>query len=370
MPGTVQIILVLGACAGLSAALSFCLSRWSRRLHLVAKPRPDRWHREPTPNTGGLGILMACACGGLLWMPRAYGTLAACAACVALLGFVDDRLELRPLVKFAGQSVVAIVLIGSGVEAHLTTSTWANLCISFLWLVGITNAFNLIDNMDGLCAGVAILAGTSEATLALLQHDPARAMLLMVLAAACAGFLIFNYRPARIFLGDCGSLFIGFTLASLAVAGPTRPAHQSAFQAFAALPAFFYPIFDTTLVSVTRRRAGRPISEGGRDHSSHRLVAMGLRECGAVWILWGCAALCGVPGPIAYHSLAWFSAATAALVVAMLIFATFLTRLPGFATAPSRAMLKSQVPGMISREEAGAHTFSLFLQRAGPSRQG
>lgn len=369
MSGTLQFLVPLGSCFGLSAGVSFCLSRWSGRLHLMAQPRPDRWHLKPTPNTGGLGILLACACCGFLLLTRSDWTIAICSASIAILGLVDDRLELRPLIKFAGQSIAAMVLIGSGVVVHLTPSRGTNLAFTYLWLVGITNAFNLIDNMDGLCAGVAIIAATSEAALALLQHDSGRAALLMVLAAGCAGFLMFNYKPARIFLGDGGSLFLGFSLASLAIAGPAQFTNQPAYQMLAPLPAFLYPIFDTTLVTVTRRRAGQPISVGGRDHSSHRLVSMGLTERGAVWVLWGCAALCGLLGPLTYGSGAWFTAATASLAAALVIFATFLARLPEFAAAPSYSARNIRVPGVIAIKESRSGNFSMLLQRQGQSRQ-
>lgn len=326
-------IVVPAACSGaLSAALSYCLARWSGRLRLVAKPRPDRWHERPTPNTGGLGILIGCAAAYFLFAKTGYGTVAGSAAFVSLLGFVDDRVQLPPYAKLAGQTAAAAIVICGGMILHWTPWYWANVMITAVWIIGITNAFNLIDNMDGLCGGVAAIAAGSGAVLAFLEQDGQRASLLAVLAAACLGFLLFNHKPARIFMGDCGSMFLGFTLACLAAPSP-RPG-DSMLASFYALPAFLYPIFDTTLVSVLRRAAGRPISVGGRDHSSHRLVSTGLTDRTAVWVLWAVTGVCGSCGPLAYHHPRWFIAFTTLLLIAFGVFGKFLASIPGFAIQP------------------------------------
>lgn len=317
-------------CAGvLSAAFSYCFARYSGRLQLLAKPRPDRWHEMPTPNTGGVGILIGCAVAYLLFAGAGYWIVAACAGLVSLLGFVDDRLQLPPMAKLAGQAAAAAVVITSGTTLHWTPSPWVNVIITALWIIGITNAFNLIDNMDGLCAGVAAIVAASGAALSLLQQDGQRTLPLTIVAAACLGFLIFNHKPAKIFMGDCGSMFIGFSLASLAATSPRQG--DSILESWYALPAFLYPIFDTTLVSVLRRANGRPISVGGRDHSSHRLVFTGLSEQKAVWTLWGVAAVCAACGPLVYHRPGWFLFLMASLLTALTAFGTFLALLPGFA---------------------------------------
>jgi len=314
----------------LSAVFSFCLARWSGCLRLVAQPRPDRWHENPTPNTGGLAILIACACGYLLFAAPGFGVIAGCAGCISILGLVDDRVQLRPAVKLAGQSVAAALLISSGLTLHLTPWASADFVITALWLVGMTNAFNLIDNMDGLCGGVAAIVAASGAWLATLNDDGPRALTLAVLAGACLGFLIFNHKPARIFMGDCGSLFLGFSLAALAITRPLSATGRSALEFLYPLPAFLYPLFDTVLVSVLRRSAGKPISVGGRDHSSHRLVSTGLTERRAVWVLWACAAVASSCGPLTYRHPGAFVTVAGLLVAGMATFGIFLARLPGF----------------------------------------
>jgi UDP-GlcNAc:undecaprenyl-phosphate GlcNAc-1-phosphate transferase len=328
-----EIVAVPAACsAALSAGLCYCLTRWNGHLRLVAKPRPDRWHKKPTPNTGGLGIMIACTVAYLLFAQHGHGVIVVCAGFLSLLGFVDDRVELPPKAKLAGQTAATVVVIWSGVTLQWTPWYGANVLITAVWIIGITNAFNLIDNMDGLSGGVAAIVAGSGVALAFLEQDGQRALLLSVLVAACLGFLVFNHKPARIFMGDCGSLFLGFSLASLAASSP-RPGH-SMLESLYFIPAFFYPMFDTALVSVLRRAAGKPVSMGGRDHSSHRLVSMGFTERRAVWILWAIAGVCALCGPLVYNHPAWLIAMASVLLAALAVLGVFLASLPGFGARP------------------------------------
>ena len=321
-------ILQAAASAGMSAVLTWCLVRWSSRLRLVAQPRPDRWHQKVKPNTGGIAVAIACAICFSMFAGPTYGLIAACAGGIALFGFIDDRAELPPLVKLVGQVVAAALVAASGITLQLTPWPWTDAAVTILWIVGLTNAFNLIDNMDGLCAGVTIAVATSVASLALMEHDGARSLLLSVIAGASLGFLIFNHQPARIFLGDCGSMFLGFSLAALSVPHPASGGTEAAIESLYPIPAFFYPMFDVALVSCLRHSAGKPIMTGGRDHSSHLLVSMGLRERTAVWLLWICAALCAASGPLSYGHPSWLIATAAFLVSSFVIFGIALARVP------------------------------------------
>jgi len=324
----------------LSSGLTYLLVRWSARLRLVAQPRGDRWHGRATPNTGGLAILVASAICYLSFSSGHYPVIAGCAGFVALIGLLDDRVQLRPLVKFAGQSVAVVIVIANGVIFRVTPWEWANLIISFLWIAGITNSFNLIDNMDGLCAGVAVVISGSGFVSAVQNHDEAGAVLLAVLAGSVLGFLIFNHKPARIFMGDCGSMFIGFSLGSLVIASPAPHTRIFVSTLFYPALAFLYPIFDTVLVSLLRRCAGRPISVGGRDHSSHRLVSLGLTERKAVWLLWLLAAIGASAGLLSYAMPVGVVAVAVLLISGVTVFGIFLGTLPGYVTpdtAPVRA---------------------------------
>ena len=358
----------------LSSVLSWLLVRCSVRLHLVAQPRHDRWHAKATPNTGGLAILTAAACCYLFFAPGQYWTIAASAACLSVLGFLDDRMELRPLVKFAGQSIATSVVIANGVVFRVTAWEWANAVLTFLWIAGITNAFNLIDNMDGLCAGVAVIICGSRFVLALQNQDEGGALVLAMLAGSVAGFLVFNHKPAKIFMGDCGSMFIGFSLGALAIASPVPHTRVFLSTLFYPALAFLYPIFDTLLVSVLRRSAGRPISVGGRDHSSHRLVSLGLTERQAVRLLWLLAAIGAGAGLLTYAMPLGVVAVAVLLISGVSIFGIFLATLPAYVipdTAPVRARwirrltpnLRAGVTLVVDTLLAGVALLAAFLLR-------
>ena len=169
------------ASALLAAAFTFACIRLSARLRLTAKPRTDRWHKSPTPNTGGVAIFLSCAAVYLLAARGQYPVVAAAAAGVALLGFLDDRIQLRPLVKFGGQSLAAVAVIASGVVFRVTGWEALDVVITFLWIAGVTNAFNLIDNMDGLCAGVTVIICGFRFWSALQTGDAAGAQFLAIL---------------------------------------------------------------------------------------------------------------------------------------------------------------------------------------------
>jgi UDP-GlcNAc:undecaprenyl-phosphate GlcNAc-1-phosphate transferase len=166
--------------------------------------------------------------------------------------------------------------------------------LALVWLVGLTNALNFLDNMDGLCAGISAVVALSFAALALLAGQPGTAIVAMAVAGATIGFLRFNFPPASIFLGDGGSLFLGYSLASLGI----MTARQGAFTESLLVPviAIAYPIFDITFVSVTRYNRGQSLAQGGRDHTSHRLsrIVGGPRPTAGVIYL-----ICGACGLVA-----------------------------------------------------------------------
>jgi UDP-GlcNAc:undecaprenyl-phosphate GlcNAc-1-phosphate transferase len=358
----------------LSCGLTYLLIGWSVPLKLVAHPRADRWHGKMTPNTGGLAILTAAACCYLAFGSTLYKLTFLSSAFVSLLGFVDDRVQLRPLVKLLGQAIAAFTVVVNGVVFHATPWHSANFAVTFLWIIAITNAFNLIDNMDGLCAGVAVVICGSRFILAVQSGDHSSAVILATLAGAVLGFLVFNYKPARIFLGDCGSMFIGFSLAALAVAAPIPNTRVFAATLFYPALTFLYPIFDTALVSVLRRTAGRPISVGGRDHSSHRLVSLGLSERKAVWLLWILAAAGAAAGLLTYTLPFAVAGIAILLVLSVSVFGVFLGTLPAYAppeNAPVRAVwirqcipnLRASVTLVVDTLLAGVALLVAFLLR-------
>jgi len=315
----------------LSALLTRLQIRLNSRLGLTAAPRADRWHAMPTPSSGGLAIFLSCAAAYWLACPGRYPRIALTVATLWVFGFLDDRLRLRAAVKLAVQVAAAGFVVLGGVIFPLTPWYLPNVALSMFWIVMITNAFNLIDNMDGLCAGVVIVICLFRAWLLASEGYRGDANLCAILAAAFGGFLLFNYHPARIFMGDCGSLPAGFALAALTLAGPAPP-HKGGLSVGFFYPAltFAYPIFDTALVSILRKLNGRPISLGGRDHSSHRLASLGLDQRQVVWILWIVTGFGSSLGIIVHRMPDALFAAGALLLGLLSMLALSLATLPGY----------------------------------------
>ena len=265
----------------------------ARRLGWVARPQADRWHSKPTALLGGVAIFAGAMAGWLVSGNWAFiEAVALPAAGMFLLGLIDDRVHLRPHLKFIGQLAVGAILVFGGVQfASLPPLVAAP--ITLFWVIGITNAVNLLDNMDGLAAGVCGIAALAMAGYSASIGDPQTLAPALSLAGACVAFLIFNTNPARIFMGDCGSMFLGFSMAALAVQGTNRAAPNLVVSLLVPVAVLAIPIFDTTLVSIARTLHGRSISQGGRDHSSHRLVSLGLSERSTVFVLYGLTALFG-----------------------------------------------------------------------------
>ncbi|HET9408580.1 MAG TPA: hypothetical protein VFO39_15165 [Candidatus Sulfotelmatobacter sp.] len=235
------------------------------------------------------------------WSNHLLWRLVGLASLMFILGMIDDIYPLAPHRKLATQLLLASLLVLSGVVYPLRGSMTVNIVVSVLWLVGITNAFNLLDNMDGLSAGIALISSGYLTVFYASGGYRDQAVIVALAGGATAGFLLFNFNPARIFMGDSGSLFVGFLLAAMSFLEVT---HVSGVPALVLAPVavLAIPIFDTLFVSVTRRLRGQPISEGGTDHSSHRLVRMGLRERSAVLLLYTLSAVSGGVGLLARHS--------------------------------------------------------------------
>ncbi len=281
---------------GLSALLTPLVRLLAFRLGAVVAPRKDRWHTTETPVLGGVALY----CSFTIIFISTYGfsgtmlPLLICSTLIFLLGLYDDLRGLSPQVKFTGQIAIAAMLIGMGTVIEIIPWPVVAYPLTFLWIVGLTNAFNLIDNMDGLSAGIAAISSMALFVFSLPSGDEQVAFLSIVFAGACIGFLFYNFNPARIFMGDCGSMFLGFSLAAMSIAGTWK--HASSLFVTLLLPVMILgiPIFDTAFVSVTRKLRGQPISQGGKDHISHRLVALGFSERKTVLILYAISACIGL----------------------------------------------------------------------------
>ena len=281
----------------LSAAI---LSAAARRLPLpAAVPLPDRWHRTVTPVTGGIALFGAFA---VVLVPsfasgavdRRYLPLVLGAGAAFAFGLLDDARSIDVQTKFAGQLLIALFAASAGLHPDWLPA-WAGIPLACLILVASMNSFNLLDNMDGLAAGTAAVAAIGLALIGGLVPGSGSPVVAAALAGACLGFLPFNYRPRRpaaLFMGDSGSQMLGFTLGGLALLASPGGAGGAAAAVAAPLLILALPVLDTGLVMLVRFAEGRPVWQGGRDHSSHRLVYHGMGERRAVALLLGIAVNC------------------------------------------------------------------------------
>ena len=312
------------------------------RAGAVAAPKEDRWHRTPTALFGGIAIASTTiGLGVVVGHDIRLWPLVAGGAAMALVGFVDDVLTVKPSTKLLMQISLASMLVFLDYRLGWTDSPVLDAMLTLLWVVGITNSFNLLDNMDGLCAGIALIAGTFLLG-SLYAHTGVNPVLLYlaVLLGATAGFLAYNIHPARIFMGDTGSLFLGFNLAGitlLATSIGSRTGTSGVLSVVAGpVLLLLIPIFDTALVTVMRILSGRRPSQGGRDHSSHRLVAIGLPESTAVATLWVLAIVGGAISIfLRFSGDNWPGVLATTFVLAMIIFAVYLAKIRVYEEPPT-----------------------------------
>lgn len=301
----------------------------ARARGLVAKPNAERWHSQPTALFGGIAIFIGAMVSALLFLPNIthYQGLGLGALLIFIVGVYDDRHALRPAHKFIAQLVAACIFVALYYgQVRTPTLIWL-VPLSIIWIVGITNAFNLLDNMDGLSAGVAALVAILMASHAILTGDTGVAIGGLIIAGTACGFLVYNFNPARVFMGDCGSMFLGFSLACLTLMGSNGVLSGNLFTALL-MPtsALATPLFDTIFVSCVRVLNARPISQGGRDHTSHRLVLLGLSERQAVCWLYGITLWFGLValwGSTSKNVLATLAVSVLS-VVALILFGLFL----------------------------------------------
>ncbi|NUO80532.1 undecaprenyl/decaprenyl-phosphate alpha-N-acetylglucosaminyl 1-phosphate transferase [candidate division KSB1 bacterium] len=314
----------------LALGLSLWFVPYARRLaiklRVIDLPHERKVHEGIRPRLGGLAIYAAFMlalglqlAGFFLWKNAAWfverfpvlaaqaemlvqalprlGIILLGATIMLVLGFIDDRrgLGFSYKIKFAAQFLAAGVLLLGGISTTFMPVAWMNYLITIFWVVGITNAFNLLDNMDGLAAGVALIASFMFVIITVAQAQFFSAMILCLLAGAVAGFLYHNFYPAKIFMGDTGSHFIGYMLATLSITSSyVVPESVNLLPALMPLLILSLPIFDTLSVIVIRVKEHRPIFQGDRRHFSHRLVDLGMSQRGAVvfiYLVAGCIGL-------------------------------------------------------------------------------
>jgi UDP-GlcNAc:undecaprenyl-phosphate GlcNAc-1-phosphate transferase len=328
------------------------LVRWSAPvIGAVVPPRPDRWHRAPTPTLGGVAVVTATAAGFLVTAPRidvgaaaAWIAVLLAAGAMFVVGILDDRLQLSPLAKLVASLAIGAFLVFAlaGAEPEGSLPSGYTL-IGTIWFAGICHAFNLLDNMDGLIAGVAMIASLFLAWLLGDLLGIAIVVALAALAGALLGFLYWNRPPARLFMGDCGSLFIGALIAGASLVPIFHARIAFVSPAVFVVLILVVPLFDTGFVLVLRRLAGRKASKGGTDHVSHRLVSLGFSDRSAVRIHY----LLGLVGGATAWGLMRVSAVepwlplVAIFVVLVILLGIYLARVPAYNAQDFAALQKS-----------------------------
>lgn len=266
---------------------------WVRRvalaLGLVDVPSQRKAHRTPTPLLGGASIFIGAIIGVLLYyrgnpQPTVIGVVLATTV-VALTGLIDDYRPLPAWAKLGGQILGFLILARYGIRVRLPVPEIVNYSLTLLWLLGITNAINFLDNMDGLSAGISAVTSSFILLLALFNHQFLISALAAGVLGACLGFLRYNFPPAQIFMGDVGTMFLGFLLAVMGL--QLRFPDNSNFVTWM-VPIFLFglPIFDMCLVVLSRLRRGISPATAGRDHTSHRLVQLGFSPRETILILY------------------------------------------------------------------------------------
>lgn len=310
----------------ISAVLSLIFTPLVRMLALkygrVAKPREDRWHKTPIALFGGIAIYFSIIITSAIFAPHTNKFLGVLAGGTFLfaVGIIDDLNPIKPYTKLLSQIAAAVIAIFFGIRIEMFTPVIA-LPLTVLWIIAVTNAFNLLDNMDGLSAGIAFITACVMSAASATQNRWDLAVMSFIIAGASLGFLRYNFSPASIFMGDCGSMFLGFLIGALSIMGTYQYASNSIITIAIPVLVLAVPIFDTTLVTIMRNLTGRPISQGGKDHTSHRLVILGLSERKAVLLLY---ALSIIAGALAITYLHFNLYITTIIGVLMLIILFFL----------------------------------------------
>ena len=307
-----RIMLIFAAALTLALAVTPLAKRLAMRTNMVDMPAQRKLHVTPTPLLGGLAIYAAVIAALLLmddkfFVHQAAGIVIG-ASLISFLGLWDDRMPLPAGIKLLGQVLPVVVLLVTGVRIAIFHSAALNMILTLIWVLFITNAVNFLDNMDGLSAGVSAMASAYFVLLAALSGQYLVGALAAALLGACIGFLVYNFNPASIFMGDTGSLFLGFVLAAVGIKlrFPTNVPSVTWM-----IPALVLgvPILDTSMVIVSRLRRGKnPFTTPGKDHLSHRLTLMGYTRREAVLLLYLLGSIFGMIAVFVTRASVWEAA--------------------------------------------------------------
>ncbi|MCI1945303.1 MraY family glycosyltransferase [Clostridium luticellarii] len=301
-----KLYLFLLVSAVLSAVITPVVRKWAVKLQIMDVPKDNRRvHTKPIPLLGGMAIYISFVVTLLLKAGKLTNSeigLILGSTIIVIGGFLDDKLNIKPWCKLLFQLAAALILIIYGVKIVLITNPFSGLYqfvnlgimsipLTLIWVIGITNALNLIDGLDGLAAGIAFISSVTIFIIALLNGRNEAAILTIILSGAIAGFLPYNFNPASIFMGDTGAQLLGFLLAAISIEGAVKSA--AAFSIAVPILALGIPIYDTLFAMIRRKINGKPIMQADRGHLHHRLLDMGLTQKQAVLIMYIISAVLG-----------------------------------------------------------------------------
>jgi len=325
--------LIAVLCAGLIAFASTPAVRvLAFRIGAIDVPLDQRrMHKKPIPRIGGLAIFLGFSLTTMIFCPptpQLY-TVWIGGFMLIILGMLDDVFRLSAILKFVVQIVTASVAVFNGVVidhisfagTYISFGVWG-IPITIFWIVGLTNAINLIDGLDGLACGVSAICSTSLFFVVMLVEDYSSATILAILTASCIGFLPYNKNPAKIFMGDTGALFLGYTLAVMSVQGVFKLHTVISF--LVPMSVFALPLLDTTVAIFRRVLSGRSPFSPDRGHLHHKLVDMGFTQKNAVRILYAITALLGLVAVVFTDAISDTSRLSKALFVLLLALAIFI----------------------------------------------
>ena len=273
----------------IAAVISYLLTPFVRvvaiKLNYLDHPKDNKVHAHPTPLLGGLSIVTGFTIAlftksKIMELTSVQAMLLGVFILLAI-GLIDDKMGMMPNFKLLGQFLAAMVVIKSGLVVGFTGNYYLSVIVTYIWIIGITNSFNLLDNMNGLSAGIAGISAIFFGIIAYINGQPIITAIALALAGASLGFLKHNFPKASLFMGDSGSLVLGYVLSVLGIMSGLK---IQVFTTAVCVPILVlgYPIFDTALVSIVRILEKRSIFQGGKDHSSHRIALLGLKRYKAV----------------------------------------------------------------------------------------
>jgi UDP-GlcNAc:undecaprenyl-phosphate GlcNAc-1-phosphate transferase len=306
--------------------------RLARRFNFLDQPGPRKIHAEPVPYGGGLVValtVLAATYASQYWpdfpadrpgvKPFPWPVYAMGSLVILALGVIDDRRRLSAGMKLFVQTIVAVGVSLGGARLQLFDAPLAvSIAVTTVWILAVTNSFNLLDHMDGLSGGVALLAGAAFLIVALQTQQLLIAAMIVPLLGACLGFLGFNFPPAKIYLGDAGSLFIGFWLSCLTISFTFYEAKYALYTYCVPLAILAVPLFDTGVVVLIRLFKRKPIFEGDTNHLAHRLTALGMSRKAAVLTVYALTLTAGLSAVLLYHV-----GQTGAIVILVQLLITF-----------------------------------------------